>query len=267
MDSRELLDKDDINQEFKKLDERFALLQNRFLAVAMDYNHYIENSWGEKEIYKLRDEVSYRLFSAKFHIELLLRHHSFVKFQLEERFKKEPDFFSRQYLGPNPLFEHYQKQVSAIFDSTIFHMTSSFDYIATLCNYICGQNKQEKYKWTKLSKAVRDENNSFSKTKIVSTIDSVDREFAGKLYNHRSYVIHSSSDQNRYFFSMVLGQNGVNFVPRFIIGQNLTREFSELKSLNKTHDITVVYAAFWTINKTLDKITDILFSLKKQMVY
>ena len=223
MNKKETLDVVEINGEFEKLDQRFELLEQRFRAVAMDYKYYIENSWDETEIYRLRDEVSYRLFSSRFHIELLLRHHSLVKFQLEERFKKDSEYFANQYIGANgtnPLFEHYQKQISAIFDSTIFHMTSAFDYMATLCNYVCGKQKQEKFKWTQIAKAVRDPNNPFFQTKIAKTIDSIDRNFTGKLYNHRSHLIHTQSDQNKYLFSMITAQKGVTFIPQFIIGEN-----------------------------------------------
>ncbi|HCW06779.1 MAG TPA: hypothetical protein DGG95_05375 [Cytophagales bacterium] len=262
---KKTLDIKDVGEEFKKLDARFSLLQKRFIAVGLDYSHYIDNSWGEKNVYKLRDEVLYRLFCTRFHLELLLQHHLSIKHQIIEKFKKEPEFFKREYVGSNPLFEHYQKEISAIFDSTIFHMTSSFDYIATLCNYICGQNKEQKYKWSQLSNAARDNKNVFSSTQIKDVIITIDKEFVSKLYRHRSDVIHYTSDQNLYSFLMTIKQTEITFTVRFILGKNIVREFSDLRTLNKENNITVIYGVFWAVNKTLDKITDILFSLKNHM--
>ncbi|QNJ99095.1 hypothetical protein [Constantimarinum furrinae] len=265
MNEKGIIDIEDWNKEFISLNDRFELLQNRFLAIAMDYKYYIDSSWGENEIYQLRDDISFRLFCSKFHIELLLKHHIEIKHRLHERFKKDPSYFSRQYFGANPLYEHYGKEVSSIFDSIVYHAVSSFDYLAVLCNYICGAKKSDKLKWTQLARSVRDKKNIFSTTEIANPITEIDREFVGKLYNHRSHVIHKKSDQNKYSITMSFGQTKLEFIPKFFIGNNLIKEFNHFRELNKSNNITDVYASFWIINQVVEKITDILFSLKKHM--
>lgn len=265
MPPKKILDCTDWQTEFDKLLKKEALLESRFLAVAMDYEHYIDNSWGQKEIYTLRDDTLYRLFCSRFHIELLLRQHLAIEDKLNQKFQKEPEFFRRRYLGPNPLYEHYSKEVSGIFDSTIYHMASSFDYLSTLCNFICGENKQAYIKWTQLTKSLRDHKNSISKSKITPIVLKVHNEFVNKLYRHRSTVIHEKSDYNIYAITMTLGPDNTKFKPKFYIGKYLTKSFNELRELNKTHNITVIYSAFWLLNKSFDEITHILFSLKNQM--
>lgn len=265
MRAKEVIDIKDWNDEFKKLNDRFFTLENRFLATSMDYKLYIDSSWNEKNIYQFRDDISYRLFSTKFHIELLLRHHINIENQLYERREKDPEYFRRTYVGENPLYQDYSKELSSIFDSLIYHCVSAFDYVSILSNYICGSKNTDKLKWTQLARSVRDDKNSLSKTEIADAIIKIDRDFVGKLYDHRSDVIHKKSDLNKYSITMHFGQTEFKFIPHFFIGDNLIKKFSYFRKLSKTNRITINYAGFWIVNQTIDKITDILFSLKKQM--
>ena len=259
-----IIDIENINQEFEKLKLRLHLLSDRFLAVAMDYKHYIDGSFKEDKIYQLRDNVQYRLFSARVHLELLLRQHKFIESRMESKYKEDPSMITGNYFPINPYFDHYQKEISSIFDSVVYHLSSVFDYISTLTNYISGPNKEDTLMWTQLAKSVRDNHNNFSKRKFALAIDDIDREFVNKLYDHRAFIIHKSADPSGYNVTLFVGSEE-RIEANFLAGKNLVKNFKELKTLSKEKHPTVKYVAFWILNMTIDKVTEILFSLKLEM--
>jgi len=264
MKEQEIIDITNINEEFDKIKSRLHLLSDRFLAVAMDYKHYVDSSFKEDRIYALRDNVQYRLFSAKIHLQLLLRQHMSIQERLEKGFKKDPATVTGNYFPINPYFDIYQKEVSSILDSFVYHISSVFDYISTLTNYISGSNREDTLMWTQLAKSVRDKKNIFSKRQFASTIDNIDRDFVSKLYDHRAFIIHKNADQGGYSVTLFLGPTE-RIKANFLAGKNLVKNFKELKLLSKERHPTVKYVAFWMLNVAIDKVTDILFSLKREM--
>ena len=76
-------DIDNPKEEFDKLTKRFKILEDRFLAIAMDYKHYIDSTITDNEIFRLRDNVLSRLYSARFHFQLLLEYHHRVENRLK----------------------------------------------------------------------------------------------------------------------------------------------------------------------------------------
>src|SRR5688572_4025268 len=143
MKDEKIIDIADVNQEFAKITSRLRLLSDRFLAVAMDYKHYVDSSFKEDRIYALRDNVQYRLSSARLHLELLLRQHMWIQKRLEKSFEKDPSTVTGNYFPFNPHFYIYQQEVSSILDSFVYHISSVFDYISTLTNYISGSNRDD----------------------------------------------------------------------------------------------------------------------------
>ncbi|MBP7260531.1 MAG: hypothetical protein KBB37_04525 [Bacteroidia bacterium] len=266
MKNQDIIDIVDINQEFDKIKSRLHLLSDRFLAVAMDYKHYVDSSFKEDRIYALRDNVQYRLFSAKIHLELLLRQHIWIQERLEKGFNNNPKVVTDDYIPINPYFDIYQKEISSILDSFVYHISSVFDYLSTLTNYIGGSNRYDTLMWTQLAKSVRDGKNAYSKRLFASTIDNIDRDFVSKLYDHRAFIIHRNADPSGYSVTLFLGQTE-RIKVNFLAGKNLVKNFKELKSLSKEKHPTVKYVAFWMLNKSIDKVTDILFALKKEMEF
>lgn len=256
MEKKNVLDIIDLNKEFKDLDSNLSILSNRFLAVAMDYKEYIKNDFSDHKIYELRDSVQYRFFSTRTHIELLLRQHLIIDEQMKNQLNEKVPI--QMY------FDYYQKQISSIFDSIVYHTTSIFDYISTLVNYISTKDNQKTLMWTQLSKSVRDEKNEYNKKSFAKTIDNIDRQFVSKLYDHRSFLIHKKSDLSSFNVTISYGEKE-NVDAKFMAGKNLIKSFSELKILDRENNLTVKYVTFWLVNETIEKITEILFALKKEM--
>jgi hypothetical protein len=118
--------------------------------------------------------------------------------------------------------------------------------------------------WTQLAKSVRDKNNTFNKTKFSSIIDSIDREFVGKLYDHRALLIHRKGDLGGFNLTHSFGYNEKT-TTTFFAGSNVIKSFNKLKASNKKGNITLRFVALWIINETNKNITDILFSIKEEI--
>ena len=256
MDDKEVLDIKDIVEEFINLDSDLKILSNRFKALAMDYREHIDNSFKNDTIYNLRDRINYRLSSSIFHLKLLLN-------QID-KIQDDPEKSIGNPFGHNPIFIKIMNEISSIYDSFIFHTTSVFDYVGTLLNYISGEKKEDTMQWKSLAKSVRCKNNSFSDKLFARTIDAVDREFVGKLYDYRSLTIHRKPDYIKSGVSIKFGQeSGLKL--KIIAGDYIVKGFKELKKKNKEFEMTLSYVSLWIINKTIDKVTEILFSIKKEI--
>ena len=90
---KHILDIEDIQNEIKKLFNGLFLLERRFYAVALDYKDFISPSWGEQEIFEIRDNVIYRLFSAKLHLELIINQRYFIEKCINDMIAKDPKLF------------------------------------------------------------------------------------------------------------------------------------------------------------------------------
>jgi len=257
---KNIIDITDDKSEFIKIDSEFHLLNNRFVALAMDYKHYVDSSIRDNEIYTLKDNINYRLYSAKFHIQLLFNHIRNIEKNIESQtLISIPN--QVPIIGYIPI---YTQQITSLFDSFIYHMVSVFDYVGTLANYISGKKKENTLMWTQLAKSVRDKNNILSQTKFSNVIDKIDREFVGKLYNHRALLIHRRADLGGFNHTHFLGyQEAVTTT--FFAGKNVIKCFKYLDKSSKQGDITLRYVAVWILNEVIERLNEILFSMKKEL--
>ena len=251
MNKKDLLDIEDIESEFSSIKDRLYLLKRRFIALAMDYKHHVDNSFEEEKIYILRDQIQFRLFAANFHLELLFDHLFFAEKQIE----------LEQGMGFS--VEIFKQQITSLLDSFIYHTVSVFDYLGTLTNYISGAKKDKTLMWTQLAKSVRDGKNELSKTTFSKVVDQMDRDFVCKLYDYRSSLIHRKADVIGY--NTTYSPKPYKVTTTFYAGKYLIKNFKDLKILSKENDLTVKYVSFWILNKTIDNITNMLFSLKKEI--
>lgn len=259
LDKKKILDIDNVTEEFEIIKNDLSLLNDRFLALAMDYKHHIDSSFKEDKIYQLRNNILYRLLSAKFHIELLLGHISNVEKQIEQGTKSS---------NSTPIILYtdlFRQQITSLFDSFIYHTVSVFDYLSTITNYISNK-KGNTLMWTQLAKSVRDKANRLSETRFSNTVDQIDREFVCKLYDYRAELIHRKADIGGYKVVHSFGYNE-KVVSTFFAGKSLMQYFPTLKKLNSENDITIRYIAFWILREAITKITDILFALKEEMEF
>jgi hypothetical protein len=54
---RTLKDIDDIQAEYSKLKERQKLLNDRFIALGLDYNYYLATEHNDDKLYLIRNNI------------------------------------------------------------------------------------------------------------------------------------------------------------------------------------------------------------------
>lgn len=254
-------DIEDLDKELKSLNDQFKSVYYKMIAVAMDYKSYIDHKASDNEIFKIRDDIIYRLHAAKFHFELLL--------EITASIDKEMTIIHRNsisnpnFLGPQFIFEERVKQVSYISDSIFFHLISCFDYVSNIIEYICGGKKKKELKWTQLRKSVRDIKNPYSSKSIAKTIEKLDRTFIGKLYDHRSQIIHSTTDKRPASLNINMMQETCK--TNIFSSPSFNYKFNELKNESKNYNLTIQYTLLWIIRKSIESLIEIQFSLKTFM--
>jgi hypothetical protein len=254
-------DIEDITKELASLNEQFKSFYYKMLAIAMDYKSYINPKARDNDIYKIRDDIIYRLQCAKFHFELLMKMTANIDKEMTSVHRNS--LSNSNFLGPQFIFEERVKQVSYISDSIFFHLISGFDYASNLVEFICGGKKKKDLKWTQLKKSARDDKNSFNSTTVAKTIDKLDREFISKLYDHRSQLIHTAKDNIPASLNInVMQETCKTYV---FSSASFNNKFKELKSESKCFNLTIQYSLFWVIKKSFSSLVDILYSLKAFM--
>ena len=248
-------DIDNIKNELGSVINDFHKIDQRMIAIGLDYNQYFRKSISNKTIYSLRDNIIYRLNATKLHIEILTNLLDALDGELTSMYEQK-DGGRNVHLH----FSDRKTDISALFDSVIFHIISAFDYVSILVSYVCIHN-DKKLKWTNLAKSSRDEKNPFSKLSAGKLINTLDREFIGRLYDHRSYLIHIGQENRSTGYSIDLLKGEVK--AKIISSNQFNKNFSKLR--NEEQDFSITYILFWLLNETTASILKIQFSIKEYM--
>lgn len=258
------LDISDKQTSFSNIAKKLEILDNGLRAMSMDYRHHLDSSSASTGgIYDLRENVSYRLFSAQMHYLLLLQQHLKFESQMDQLMVEDPQKVLGQYYPQNPLFRFAAKEVNSLFDSLVFHLASVYDYFAAAINYTCQKKSTSITYWNQLAKSCRDKNNSYYQLDISKIILNETNNFIDPLYKYRSRVIHEKSEMLDVTVNVAFKTGKTE--SKFFITKSLISHFSFLRGLNKENDVTIIYAADWLIMQTLSSISKILLAFKKEM--
>ena len=247
----------DLELEMEKVNDGFQSINNNMIAIGMDYKYYLDSSFTDNKIYKFRDNILYRLRATRLHINIVVSMLRSLDGELSDIFKKENDQLKMQIY-----FENRKSDISALFDSIIFHTISTFDYVSNLVAFLSLKN-HKKLKWNELSQSVRDPKNELYDSTFSKLIDKLDRNFVGKLYKHRSDLIHTGKGGEKSSLSIELMKGQVK--TKIIASNKFNQDFSELRKLNKEFDLSISYILFWLLEKTTESIIDIRYGLKEYM--
>ena len=258
-----LIDIESYQEELTKMNKSIRKIYHQFMALAMDYQFYKQKTFNDHDIYKLRDEVHYRFKSVRVQTQVLFQHQLRLNQHLQKTYIENKEEIFKDYWPSHPLFDQYQEEISSLFDGFIYHLTSIFDYIGNITNYMFGEKKQEPMNWNSLAKSSRDINTLFGKASFAETIKEIDRQFTTKLYRHRSFLIHERSDifNSQQFIS----NNQKTIFSKFIASNKFVKNFSDLRQIPDEKFITIDYVVFWLFHKTIEEITKVLFSLKAEL--
>ncbi len=264
---KEILDIEDINTEYQKLKERQSYLNKRFYAISLDYKSYIEPSWDDQEIYDIRDNILYRIFSALLHSNILLNYFTIIENRFEDIRKKDLIRLLNPTFPKDSLIETATQEISSIFESIIYHLVSSYDYFSTMINFMYGEkkDKQNTLKWNGLVNIARDKTSNLGVRIFSQKIVEINSQFVDKLYNYRSFLIHEKPDLNYFSLKFNAFNETSKIDLKFYITKKFTNKFHELKVRSKEKKITLKYVVFWLLNKSITSLNEILFELKKDM--
>ncbi|WP_223559604.1 hypothetical protein [Chryseobacterium lathyri] len=254
MENNYLRDIGDRLQESKRIDDKFVRLHDRFLAVAMDYKCYINDKFGDSEIFKFRDNVIFRLQSARFHFNLLLQFQDLIETNLN---KLSP-------IENRMEFHSYQRQAAeeiySLFDSMVYHVCSIFDYLFSLINFIHGKEKLDKPKWNTFRTDKNKKKNLYCSVEMIEALTKIDDNFVFPLIQHRSHLIHTEHSVGNIHISYE------NKKVRFLVTDTLKSHFPEFTKENGNIPTTLAFSAKWLIDKSFLSITEVLFETRDDMI-
>lgn len=255
---KEIIDIADRGQAHNVAFSRLNALGRGFVALSLDYGFHLENNFGKHKINNLRDNIIYRLESALFHCELLMREHLAIEQHLKKVLANDPQKVLGFFYPKNPNFEIAERKASFIFDSIVFHTASIFDYVSILITFISLADRDQTLHWSKIAKSARDANHEFYKKPVAKTIDRIDRDFVTHLYAHRSELIHQRPglSENAFQIQPLTG----TFNIRFVASPKVHKTFRA--HIEKDTDWTVSYFSYWIINKAAEVISELLLDLK-----
>lgn len=253
------MDIKDVGDRQKNYGQTIKILERLELglrAVSVMYDEYSSDKKSNENIFRLKDNIDYRLGSALQHYKLLLQQHDSGEQYLAQQTKDNPFRFQGFIFG-NPYFDLIEKELSGLFDSIVFNITSSFDYLSHIICYICQTNKQNTVYWTRLAKASRGQGNDISQSLVKTQIDNVDRSFVAGLYDYRSRLIHNQRDKHNFKDT----QNPVSNTHRIrlLISESAKSDFKKIRiDYGNDKEFTITFLSFWLI-KTAAENMEIIF--------
>jgi hypothetical protein len=255
---------DNPNEKLQEIDQLINIVFNGFMAVAMDYGFHINNVFGSsvkesQKIYELRDNINYRLRSATLHFYLLLRRKIETENRFSEMLKNDPQIFNGFYTK-NPHFEIAADEIMGIYDSIIFHLSSSFDYLAMLIQFVFGDNPQKKLQWINLAKLCYSKDSEYQKRIFKDNIQNVDRDFVCKFNDYRAELIHRKKSTSFTNVTWELHSGKVD--THFVCSDNIKKHLKKI--INRNNDYCITFVSYEAIKQTVLNIANVLEGLNDE---
>jgi hypothetical protein len=263
VDKKKLTNIEDRETDYKQITEDVWRTELGVRSICVMYDDHSADKNSKDNIFLLKDNIQYRLFSAAHQYLIFLRELSISERYLQDLHKKDPKLFNAFPLG-NPYFDKVELELSSVFDSIIFQLSSVFDYLShTLC-YMIKKNKSDTLYWTKLASSARDKNNDLYKLDIAKLIDEIDREFVGRLYDYRSRLLHNKRDQHRFMTTVQLST--FNFNLKILASDTSLKHFKVIRKEVPEGDITLTYLSSWLLKEGFDYIEKLLDGLREEIL-
>jgi hypothetical protein len=245
-------------ESMHRIQELANSVYDGIMAVSLDYRYHITPNFlqlgnGDQEIYDFQNNIRYRIDSAKLHFVLLLE----KKVEIERRFEKiinENPTATDTSLKIHQNLDQASDEIMAIFDSIIFHLSSSFDYLSMLIQFVFGENPQNRLQWINLVKHCYDPNSEFAKRRFVTNIIRVDSEFVKSFNDYRAELIHRRKSTSLASVTWELNSGKVS--SKFPCSEKIKKNLK--KVISKDLNYCISYASFELIKQALLKIAYVL---------
>lgn len=260
---QKVIDIDDRQLDLQDVNQKSRRVEHGIRSICVMYNEHSSDKNSKENIFILKENVHYRLFSLVHQYLIFLRELSYAEKYLQDLHQKEPRLLNAFPMG-NPHFERVELEIASVFDSIVFQLSSVFDYISHLICYICKRDKTKTLYWTQLVKAAYGTNNEFSNLEIKSTIREVDNKFVRRLYDYRSRLLHNKKDQHVFNGSVEL--NNFNFDLKILTSEVALKHFKAITEEFPNNKITLTFLASWLVKKSFIDIEKILDALREEIL-
>jgi hypothetical protein len=258
---KELLDITDRNADYDDIYNKTFRTEKGLRAISLMYDDHSDDKNSYNNILKLKDNIHYRLFSATHQYLIFLRELITAESQLDEIYKEKIQFHF--FPAGNPYFEKSEQELSSIFDSIVFQISSIFDYLSHVICYIVNKNKEDTVYWTKLARMSRAQNSEICKTGIGKVIDDVDRRFVGRLYDYRSRLLHHQRDKHTFVEKDIITNSIIKI--KIIPSEVAQKHFKLIEEDVKGQKFTLTYLSSWVLKRTLIEIELILDAIATEL--
>jgi hypothetical protein len=260
---KKVLNIEDRKADYQDLNKKSWRAEHGIRSICVMYDDHSSDKNSKENIFILKDNVHYRVFSLVHQYLIFLRELSYAERYLQELHQKDPKLFNAFPMG-NPHFEKVELEISSVFDSIVFQLSSVFDYISHLICYICKKDKSKTLYWTKLASSAYGQNNEFSNLEIRKTITELDSSFVGRLYDYRSRLLHNRKDQHIFNTSVKL--NDFNFDIKILASDTALKHFKAIREEYPEGQITLTFLSSWLIKRSFLDIEKILDALREEIL-
>lgn len=251
----------DLFQAMNSLNKELNYLENRFIALGLDYQNYYSKSKKKERVFELRNNVLFRIFSAQFLFKLLIDHELEVEKGINHNLQNHPDQKNSLFF-PHNLYGQDIKEIQALFDSLTFNLVSVFDYFSSLISFFLSYKPDSYTKWNSLMDYVRSDPRSDNS--LIIHLKLMNNSFVNNLSGYRSDLIHESPKMMQHNLTYHAVSNSIDF--KCYSPTSFNKKFSELKNMEKDYRLTMRFASFWLINHTILQINNILFLLDEFII-
>lgn len=250
--------------DFEDINKKSWRAEHGIRSVCVMYDDHSSDKNSKENIFILKDNVHYRVFSLIHQYLIFLRELNYAEQYLQDLYQKDPKLFSAFFITGNPYFEKVELEISSVFDNIVFQLSSVFDYISHLICYICKGDKSKTLYWTKLTSSAFGQGNEFSNLDIRKIITEIDSSFVGRLYDYRSRLLHNKKDQHTFNGTVKL--NNFNFDLKILASETSLKHFKAIRNEFPEGQITLTFLSSWLIKKSFIDIEKILYALRIEIL-
>jgi hypothetical protein len=255
----------DIASNLNELRAKSRSFSRKIIGLGFDYQNKISGKVSNDFFYEIRDSISYRLSSCEYLFHLLNKHQGQDESDLTQSLSSQhgPGVFQIFGPGMSNVFAMASIERPCLFDSIIYHLTSTFDYMGGLTELICGGEGRHRLKWNSLVGKIRGGSPKHTTSLVAETVIAGHNNFVNSLYGHRSTLIHDSADIGG--FEYIIDDKMSRATLHLFVTKKFLKEFPELKAIGRDYKITLRYAAIYLMTKTVDLLVEILLKLRQDI--